>query len=155
MPDGDGLDEVEVEPEGGSDGAADPAHHLQVKRTACDIVVADEAEDLRLVGAARIEGVVDDLLDVDDEAGSPEVHVGVLVMVHALADALAVLAGVLGQQRLLRRMPLAQQLLFLVGEFEEPWVEVHIRALPSRARRFVAVHTLLHTWDMETRRYPT
>ena len=52
VPDGDGLDEVEVEAESGSDGAPDPAHHLQVERAAGNVVVADEAEDLRLVGAA-------------------------------------------------------------------------------------------------------
>ena len=94
MTDGDGLYEVEVEAKRHADGAPHATDHLQVKGTTRDVVVAHEREDLRLVRATRVERIVDDLLDVDDEARAPEVDVRVLVALRELAYALVITAGI-------------------------------------------------------------
>ena len=94
MTDGDGLYEVEVEAKRHADGAPHATDHLQVKGTTRDVVVAHEREDLRLVRASRVKRIVDDLLDVDDEARAPKVDVRVLVALRELAYALVITAGI-------------------------------------------------------------
>ena len=94
MTDGDGLYEVEVEAKRHADGAPHATDHLKVKGTTRDVVVAHEREDLRLVRATRVERIVDDLLDVDDEARAPEVDVRVLVALRELTYALVITAGI-------------------------------------------------------------
>jgi len=118
MADGYGLDEVEVEAERHADGAPHPADHLQVEGAARDIVVAYERKDLCLVGATRVERVVDDLLDIHDEARTAQVDIRIFVALGKLAYALVITAGKRREHGLGCSMTCAQFRLLVLGKLK-------------------------------------
>ena len=68
---GDGLDEVEVEPERQTDVPRHATHELHVEAAARDVVVGAQGEYLRLAGEAVVGRQVDDLLGVTHEGRAP------------------------------------------------------------------------------------
>lgn len=118
MTHGDGLYEIEIEPERHADGTADAANHLQVEGASRDIVVTHERKDLRFICATRIERVVNDLLDVYHEARAPKIDVRILITLVELAYALVVTARIRREHGLNCGVTRTQLCLLVLGKFK-------------------------------------
>ena len=66
-----GLDEVEVEVEGATDGAGNTGHQLHVETAAGDVVILGQREHLSLVGVAVVVGGIQDFIDILGKGGTP------------------------------------------------------------------------------------
>ena len=64
---GDGLDQVLVEPEKTADGAGNPGHQLHMEDPVGDMVVVDQTEDLGLVDIAGVGPGVENAVGVEGE----------------------------------------------------------------------------------------
>ena len=67
VPQGDGLQEVLVQPEKLADGAGDLGQELDVQHPVADLLVADEVKNLGFVDVSRISPGVEDAVGVHRE----------------------------------------------------------------------------------------
>ena len=72
VPETDRLDEIAIEAKCAADVARDTGHELHVQAATGQVIVAAEAEDLRLAVIAVVCGKVQDLLGVAHVGGAPD-----------------------------------------------------------------------------------
>ena len=73
VPQGDGLDQLQIQPQDGADIPGDPGDQLYVQRPAGDVVVVIKREHLGLVRIAVIYGQMQNLFRIPHKNGPPEV----------------------------------------------------------------------------------
>ena len=92
MPQGDGLNQIQVQIQRPTDGAGDAGHQLNVQTPAGNIVIFQQGENLGLVGIAVVIGAVHDPVDILGKAGPPDLP---RLVAAAAANCHIVMAGMI------------------------------------------------------------